>query len=112
MISKINQRGDRHRRPYHGNIVISWQSQGFTKSQRVQGINVSDSGVQVMCAEPMEVRSIVYLKSPAYESLGNASVRFCRRTGMKYQVGLEFSTAKQLDLQRRQRLFHLNEVHP
>jgi hypothetical protein len=41
-------------------------------------------------------RSNVYLSAAGYCLMGNATVRYCRRQGMKYSVGLEFTWAAAL----------------
>ena len=106
MIRKSNLRGDRSRQPFHGAVVVAWQDHGQSRSVRANGLNVSDCGLQVVCTDPIEVRTIVHLKSQQHEPLGDASVRFCRRSGLKYQIGLEFNTAPQLAMERRKRLFY------
>jgi hypothetical protein len=46
----------------------------------------------------------VYLQAPAYGLMGNATVRYCRRSGMKHIVGLLFSSAAREAEQGRRRL--------
>ena len=57
---------------------------------------VSLHGARVECAEPIEVRSNVYLNTVSHGLIGNATVRYCRRQGMKYVIGLQFTSTVSL----------------
>ena len=67
-------------------------------------MDVSAHGARVDCSEPLSARSSVYLSAPSYGLMGNATVRYCRRQGAKYAVGLEFTWASALAEEGRKRM--------
>lgn len=80
-----------------GTVVMSWQvSTGDTHTARGTFRDVSQDGARIECSEPIAVRSNVYVQAPAYGLMGNATVRHCRRQGLKFSIGLEFSWAAAL----------------
>ncbi len=53
----------------------------------------------------IDSRTNVYLRmAPVHGLMGNATVRYCRRSGMKHIVGLQFSSAASEADQGRRRL--------
>ena len=62
--------------------------------QRVAGrcVNLSPSGAKVETRDKLEHRSTITLHSGEFGRMGTAIIRYCNRRGMKYEVGLEFST--------------------
>ena len=96
-----NRVGERH--PFEGVVQVSWQTRsGETRSMRAKCTDVSDQGARIECAQPIDWRTNVYLQAPAYGLMGNATVRYCRRSGMKHIVGLLFSSsASQADEGRK-----------
>lgn len=56
-------------------------------------VDLSASGARVETREALEIRTIVLVTSDQFGRMGNATVRYCRREGMKYIAGLQFSTA-------------------
>jgi hypothetical protein len=92
------------RYPFTCALEISWQrATGETCTIRATCREVSQHGARVECSEPLEVRSIVFLNTMKYGLMGNATVRYCRRQGMKYVVGLEFTFAVALAEEGRKR---------
>lgn len=55
--------------------------------------DLSASGARVETREELELRSSVLVTSNQFGRMGNATIRYCRREGMKYIAGLQFSTA-------------------
>jgi hypothetical protein len=93
------------RRPFQGVVQVSWQTRsGETRMVRAKCIELSDDGASIECEHPIELRTNVYLQAPAYGLMGNASVRYCRRSGIKHIVGLLFSSAASQADQGRKRL--------
>jgi hypothetical protein len=93
------------RRPFQGTVQVSWQARsGETKTIRAKGVDLSDEGARIQCEPPIEARTQVYLQAPAYGLMGNATVRYCRRSGIKHIVGLLFSSAAGEGEQGRKRL--------
>jgi PilZ domain len=86
-------------------LQISWQrANGETCTTRATCSEVSLHGARVECSESLVARSSVYLSAPSYGLMGNATVRYCRRQGMKYAVGLEFTWAAALAEEGRKRV--------
>ena len=84
--------GDRH--PLQGTIQISWQARsGELKTVRAKCLDISEEGARVTCDQPIDLRTNVYLQGPAFGLMGNATVRYCRRSGLKHTIGLMFSSA-------------------
>ena len=93
------------RRPFQGVVQVSWQTRaGATRIIRAQCTELSDEGARIECGDPIDLGTRVYLQAPAHGLMGTASVRYCRRSGLKHIVGLLFSApASQAD-QGRKRL--------
>jgi hypothetical protein len=86
-------------------LQISWQrASGETCTARATCQDVSLRGARVECSEPIMTRSSVYLSAPSYGLMGNATVRYCRRKGLKYAIGLEFTWAAALAEEGRKRM--------
>ena len=78
-------------------VQLSWRvATGETRAARGTCVDVSTRGACIECSEPVEARSNLYLKASSYGMMGNASVRYCVRRGLKYHIGLEFSWAAAL----------------
>jgi hypothetical protein len=93
------------RRPFQGAVQVSWQTRsGETKTIRAKCIDLSDLGARIECEHPIDFRTNVYLQAPAHGLMGNATVRYCRRRGVKHIVGLLFSAAASQAEQGRRRL--------
>jgi len=92
------------RRPFQGAVQVSWQARsGEMKLIRAKCLDLSDQGMRIECQQAFEVRANVYLQAPAFGLVGNASVRYCRRSGMKHIIGLMFSAASSQADRGRQR---------
>ncbi|MGA2133959.1 MAG: PilZ domain-containing protein [Bryobacteraceae bacterium] len=86
------RQGARH--PFQGAVQISWQDQAGEKRMiRAKCLDLSDTGICILCEQPMNTRTSVYVQAPAYGLMGNATVRYCRRSGLKHTIGLMFSSA-------------------
>jgi hypothetical protein len=80
------------RYPITCTVQISWQrANGESCTTRATCREVSLPGARVECSEPLMARSSVYLSAANYGLMGNATVRYCLRQGMKYAIGLEFT---------------------
>jgi len=81
------------RRPFKGAVRVSWQTRsGEMKTIAAKCVDLSDQGARIECELPIDLHTNVYLQAPAYGLLGNASVRYCRRSGIRHVVGLLFSS--------------------
>ena len=82
------------RRPFQGAVQVSWLARsGETKTIRAKCVDLSEEGARIECELPIEARTQVYIQAPAYGLMGNATVRYCRRSGLKHTIGLMFSSA-------------------
>jgi hypothetical protein len=82
----------RHQR-FDGNVTgqIMWQDRaGLDKWSTATFIDISESGVRFAMPERVELRSVVSVSCTAVRLHGQGTVRFCRREGNKYLVGVEF----------------------
>jgi len=92
------------RRPFQGTVQVSWQTRsGEIRTIRAKCVDFSDLGARIECEQPIEFLTNVYLQAPRYGLMGNASVRYCRRSGIKHIIGLLFSSpASQAEQGRKQ----------
>ena len=98
------------RRRFQPEAQISWQTRsGENRVARAKFVDLSLQGAAIDSAEPIEPRTLVYLQGPGCGAIGNASVRYCVRSGLKYRIGLLFSTAPALADAVRQR-YHRGTV--
>lgn len=73
---------------------LNWQDKkGTIRRAGARCVDLSASGARVETRDPLDLRSMVLVTSDQFGRMGNATVRYCRREGMKYIVGLQFSTA-------------------
>ncbi|MGA3043663.1 MAG: hypothetical protein ABSF54_23050 [Bryobacteraceae bacterium] len=93
-------------------MQISWQNAaGNTLFTRATCREVSLHGARIESSEPLVARSGVYLSAPSFGLMGNATVRYCRRQGMKYTIGLEFTFAAALAEEGRKRMSEGQSLH-
>ncbi len=86
-------------------VHIAWQdAKGLTRRTTGRCVDLSAAGAQVEAKDQFAARTMVLMTSDAFGRLGHAVVRYCRRAGMKYQVGLQFTSLLQLSDPVRQRL--------
>ena len=103
-------RDTNERRRFQPEAQVSWQTRsGENKIARAKFVDLSLQGAGIESAEPIEPRTPVYLQGLGCGAIGNASVRYCVRSGLKYRIGLLFSTAPALADVARQR-YHRESV--
>jgi hypothetical protein len=92
----VHREGDlrRHWRSTKSALAyIVWSDRtGEDKFANGRTVGISESGIRIEVAEPLEKQTYVTLQCSALGLRGRASVRSCARKGMKYIVGLEFSS--------------------
>lgn len=99
------------RRTFQGALQVSWQARGQDmKVLRAKCLDISDHGARIESTEPIEVRTNALIQAPAFGFMGNATVRYCRRAGVKYIIGFQFSSAVSQADRGRQRC--LTETQP
>jgi hypothetical protein len=64
---------------------------------RAKCVDISDSGMQIESAEPIEVRTYISFRDEKSASSGSGSVRYCFRKGVNYRIGVEFSAQRRQD---------------
>ena len=77
-------------------VQIAWQDRsGADRFVNGRSLDISPAGMRVELSEPLDKRTYVTVQCLALALHGTASVRSCTRKGMKYIVGLEFSSGLQ-----------------
>lgn len=86
-------------------VFLSRQEKtGASRRGSARCVDLSASGAKLETQDRLEPRSNVLVNSEQFGRMGNASIRYCRREGMKYSVGLEFSSAFGLSDPMRQKI--------
>jgi hypothetical protein len=71
-------------------VFLSWQANDAVHRVTARCVNLSPSGAKLETRDRLEVRASVLVHSEHFGRMGLASIRYCVRKGMKYEVGLEF----------------------
>ena len=91
--AKLSKLRRHDRRRFQGVVRVLWNDpQGLPKSLPAQCLDLSAEGARLETDVPVPARASIALLSARYGALGNASVRYCTRDGLKYSVGVEFTT--------------------
>jgi hypothetical protein len=99
------------RQPFAGMVQVSWKDpRGLVKSVQAKCLDLSAEGARLETDFPMPARTRVTLYSAKYGGLGAASVRHCQRQGMRYSIGIEFTSSLTLGDAGRRRC--LSEIQP
>ena len=83
----------RHRRYAvdSGVMQVTWlDSSGQMKTTRTRAVNISETGIALELPEAA-MPLLVRFQSDRFKVRGVGAVRYCRRYGAKYVVGLEFT---------------------
>jgi hypothetical protein len=82
---------DRHSVDF--SVFLSFQAADGT-GRRVTGrcVDLSASGAKLETKDQLKIRTNILLQSAQFGRMGLASIRYCVRRGMKYEVGLQFVT--------------------
>jgi hypothetical protein len=97
-------RGTDERRQFQRAARVSWRTRsGENKQAPTEIVDLSLQGACIRIKEPIELRTMVYLQAPGYGAIGNASVRYCVCSGLKYRIGLLFSAPTGLADSARQK---------
>src|SRR5689334_2284373 len=73
-----------------GSYSVSWQVADQVRSEEVEGIDVSNSGMSVRCCMPIPIGSVVYIQKREGTLAGYAEVKSCAQRHRSYRIGLEF----------------------
>jgi curved DNA-binding protein len=86
---KVNMRRE-PRNPSKKTYSISWPDEsGLTHSAEVQGLDVSQSGVEILCSVEVRPGTSVYIQAQGGHPTGYSVVRHCTRRKDSYIIGLE-----------------------
>jgi len=77
-------------------VILNWQSPKGIRQSPARCTNLSPSGAKVETLDAFTAHAAVVVTSEHFGRMGHAIVRYCRRTGMKYDVGLQFTESFQL----------------
>lgn len=83
-------------------VILHWQGPKGVRRIPARCTNLSASGAQMETLDPFTARAAVVVTSEHFGRMGHAIVRYCRRTGMQYEVGLQFTEAFRLGDPSRQ----------
>ena len=75
-----------------GVLQVSWLDiSGKMKMTRTRALSISEGGISIELPEAAAPLSLVRFQSSRFRVMGSGAVRYCRRVGSKYIVGLEFA---------------------
>lgn len=83
-------------------MMLHWQEPGGVRQASARCSDLSASGAQLITLVPFTVQSTVVVTAEQFGRMGHAVVRYCRRVGMKYEVGLQFTESLRLSDPSRQ----------
>jgi hypothetical protein len=92
---------DRYRVDFQ--VFLTWQVNGVTRRVIGRCVDLSPSGARLETRDKLTAHSTVLVHSEQFGRMGLASIRHCNRHGMKYDVGLQFSTVFGMSSPSRQR---------
>ena len=78
-------------------VFLAWQDrQGVPRRLTGKCVDLSAAGAQVETKDQLPSQTMVLVTSECFGRMGHATVRYCRRDGMKYRVGIHFTSLMQL----------------
>ncbi len=85
------------RQPCEHQVTLMWRdTRGDNKFATVRAVDISKCGIRLQMPEALPLHAYVTLRATKLGLLGNASVRYCRRTAAsKFAVGAEFTAGLQ-----------------
>lgn len=73
-------------------VGVSWQdSHGRYRTSQAKGVDFCETGAQVELTEPVELRSMMTIRSEKHRVPVSATVRYCVRRGPRFRIGMEFT---------------------
>jgi len=76
--------------PVTSDFDLHWQDRDASrKSTRAKGIEISEHGVSVRSAKPIERNSVIQIRGCQIQMEGKATVKYCSKRGLSYVIGLE-----------------------
>ncbi len=84
-------------------VYLTWQdATGTVRRCPAKCVDLSASGARLETIDPMAKHLQVIMSSENFTRMGHATVRYCAREGMKYRVGLQFTSLLTLSDAMRQ----------
>ena len=75
-------------------VYLAWQDpRAGVRRMQARCTDLSASGAHVETLDRFDPQTMVLVSSEHFGRMGNATIRYCRREGMKYSVGLQFTNA-------------------
>ena len=85
-------------------VQLSWQVGNNVRQAKARCTRLSASGVRLETQEHIQRGTTVLVHSGHFGRMGLASVQYCNRNKMNYEVGLHFSLALHLGDPARRRI--------
>ena len=77
-------------------VYLSWQIKDSIHRVMARCVNLWPSGAKVEPKDRLELRTNVVVHSNHFGRMGMASIRYCTRKAMIYEVGLQFAATFRL----------------
>lgn len=76
--------------PVRTSFDVMWQDrEGRHKRMRGRAVDISERGACLTSFRPLPRNAVIYIKARRHQFEGSASVRYCRRSGLRYVIGVE-----------------------
>jgi hypothetical protein len=73
-------------------VRLAWDDRtGYRKTVKAELRDFSEGGLRLSVAEEIPVGTYVFIDYSALAISASASVRYCRRTALKFAIGVEFT---------------------
>ena len=80
------------RQEFAGRVRVLWHDErGEQRSCEVACLDISTSGLRVQLPTAVPVRSVVHMRGVGAPLDASGSVRYCRRSGFAFVLGIEFT---------------------
>ena len=80
------------RQAFDGRVRILWlDDRGEQRTCEVPCLDISSSGLRLKLPDPVPVRSVVHMRGIGAALDASGSVRYCRRMGLSFVLGIEFT---------------------
>jgi hypothetical protein len=72
-------------------VFLSWQVNDAVHRVMARCVDLSPAGAKLETKDRLAAHTMVLVHSESFGRMGMASIRYCVRQTMRYEVGLEFS---------------------
>src|SRR5580658_6172473 len=91
-------------------VFLTWEANRAVHRVIARCVDLSPSGAKLETKNRIEVRANILVQSAYFGRMGMASIRYCARKGMNYEVGLQFAATFGLSDPARRKI--LEEIAP